>query len=130
MNEFRDDPDGGHPTAQQAVLAEADLRLGRQAVYGRAEYARKSPEELALDEATYGDEAFGVGAFTLGAGREVSSTGGLSARLGVQATTYAVPGGLRPLYGRAPVSLRVYLRLSPSRLRAGGHAGGHATHGR
>ena len=110
---------------QHALLAEAALRLGPQALYGRAEYTQKSPEELALDAHAYGEDPFDVFAFTLGAGREVFSGGGLTAMLGAQGTLYGVSERLRPLYGDAPVSLQVFLRLSPSRMAhaAMGHGG-------
>ncbi|HLA63644.1 MAG TPA: hypothetical protein VK610_04405, partial [Rhodothermales bacterium] len=106
-----------------SVLAEADLQFGVHAVYARAEWSQKAPGELALDEATYGDEAFGVGALTLGAARDVLATRGLLATLGAQATLYVVPERLRPLYGAQPVALQVYLRLTPARMLHGAHAG-------
>lgn len=126
--------DGG---IQHALLAEAALRFGQQAVYTRAEYAQKAPEELALDAHDYGEKPFDVLAVTLGTGRELFSAGGLTAMLGTQGTLYAVPEGLRSLYGDAPVSLQVYLRLSPSQMAHGAmeHSGvqrgdGEHDHGR
>jgi hypothetical protein len=125
-NDLRPDDEAEHPAGvQHAVLAEAALRLGAQAVHGRAEYAQKSAEELALDGEAFHDGVFGVASLTLGAGRDVFAFAGLTAMLGGQGTLYAVPEVLRPVYGRAPVSLQVYLRLSPSRMAHGlaGHAG-------
>jgi hypothetical protein len=112
---------------QHALLAEAALRFGRQAVYTRAEYTQKSAEELALDPHDYGEDPFEVLALTLGGGRYVFSAHGLTAMVGAQGTLFGVPEGLRPLYGDFPVALQVYFRLSPSRMAHG--AGGHAGHG-
>lgn len=111
-----EDADAHHEGVQHALLAEAALRFGPQAVYTRAEYTQKSPEELALDEQAYGEDPFDVLAFTLGAGREVFSASGLTAMLGAQVTLYGVPEALRPLYGDAPVSFQVFLRLAPARM--------------
>lgn len=125
MNRPHDEHDGAgeaHGTTH-SVLAEADLQFGPHAVYGRAEWSQKAPEELALDEAAYGDEAYSVGGLTLGAARDLLSTRGLLATLGAQATLYAVPERLRPLYGAQPVALQVYLRLTPARMLHGAHAG-------
>ncbi len=114
-----------HAGVQHAVLAEATLQFGQQAVYGRAEYTQKSAEELALGESAFHDAVFDVTALTLGAGREVLSAGSVTAMLGAQGTVYGVSEALRPLYGDAPVSLQVYLRLTPSRMghAARGHTG-------
>jgi hypothetical protein len=47
--------------------------------------------------------------------------------VGAQGTIYGVPADLRPVYGDTPISLQVYLRLSPARMDHG--AGAHAAPG-
>jgi hypothetical protein len=89
------------------------LGLVLVAVFGRGEWVEKSGEELALD-GPLGDPVYGIGALGLGAGVDVARRA--AAALGGQATAYRVPEALRPLYGRAPVSLQVFLRLAPARL--------------
>jgi hypothetical protein len=113
---------------QHAVLAEATLRFGSQAVYGRAEYTQKSAEELALEGEEFHDRVFDVTALTVGAARDAYTLGGLTATLGAQGTLFGVPADLRPVYGSTPISLQVYLRITPSRMTRGatghdGHAG-------
>ncbi|HEX9953515.1 MAG TPA: hypothetical protein VGB53_17255 [Rubricoccaceae bacterium] len=113
----RNDATGGdhHAGAQQALLAEATLRVGRAAVFGRGEWIQKSGEELDLD-GELGEPVYGIGTLGIGAGVDVARTRGVAATLGAEATAYRVPEALRPLYGRAPVSLQIFLRLSPTRL--------------
>jgi hypothetical protein len=105
---------GHHGGPQQALLAEATLRRGRAVVFGRGEWIQKSGEELALD-GDLGEPVYGIGALGLGAGVDVARTRGIAATLGAEATAYRVPNALRPLYGRAPVSLQLFLRFSPTR---------------
>lgn len=108
-----------HGDPQDAFLAEAAYQFGRFGVFGRGEVVDKSTEELALDDAL-GEAVYSVGALSLGGVAEVARLGGLVARVGLQGTAYAVPDGLAPLYGSAPVSAQVFLRLSPSRMMHGG----------
>ena len=103
----------GHAGTFHSVLAEGTVRLGPNAVFGRAEWVEKAGEELGL-AGVLGDETHAVGSLSLGLGREVARPAGLSLVVGGQGTAYAVPDALRPLYGEAPVSLQAFLRLSPS----------------
>jgi hypothetical protein len=126
-NDLRPAEDSDHHAGvQHALLAEGALRFGPQAVFGRAEYTQKSAEELALEGEEFHDGVFDLLSLSLGAGRDVFSVGGLTAMLGAQGTLYGVPDALRPVYGSAPVSLQVFLRLTPSRMAHG--AGGHGAH--
>lgn len=110
--------DHHHGGAQHAFLAESDLTRGRQAVFGRAEYVQKPAAELGLEGLP--DEQYGVGALTLGTARAVLRLSSLDLMLGALGTAYAVPGDLRPVYGDAPVSFQVFLRLAPARMEHGG----------
>jgi hypothetical protein len=113
-NDLRPPEDSDHHAGvQHALLAEGTVRLGRNAAYGRAELAQKSAEELAIDDEALHDEVFDITALTLGVAREVFSVRGLSGTLGGQGTLYGVPSLLEPIYGDTPVSLQVYLRLTP-----------------
>ena len=103
----------GHAGAYHSVLGEAAVRLRRTVAFGRAEWVEKGGEELGLGGAL-GDATHRLGTASLGLGREVARPAGLSLVLGGQATAYAVPDALRPLYGDAPVSLQVFLRVSPA----------------
>lgn len=111
-----DHDDAGHPGGpQQAFLAEATVRRRALSVFGRGEWVEKSGEELDLGGAL-GEATYGVGLLGLGAGVDVGRVAGATATLGGQATAYRVPEALRPLYGRAPLSLQVFLRIAAPRL--------------
>jgi len=118
VNEHVEDHDAAsdddhHGGLQHALLAEAALRRGPWAVFGRGEVTQKSGAELALD-GDLGEAVHTVGAISLGGARRVARVAGLDAMLGIQATTYAVPDDLRPVYGDVPVSGQVFLRIAPS----------------
>lgn len=116
-NEARSDHGAGAHSHgnQHSFLAETDLQIGPQAFYGRAEWVQKSPSELRL-ESGHTAERLDVGALTLGAARDVASAGRLQFTLGAQGTLYRVPAEIRPVYGEHPVSIQVYLRISPVRM--------------
>jgi hypothetical protein len=97
-----------------AFLLESSLDRGRQAFYGRAEVVQKTGHDLGID--LLEGEAFWINALTLGSARALSSAGGIELRLGGQVTFSAVPRALRPYYGGFPVSLSLYLRISPARM--------------
>lgn len=107
-----------HGGLQHAFLAEGALRLGPWAVFTRGEVTQKEGAELAL-VGDLAEEVHTIGSVALGGARRVATIGGLEAMLGVQATAHAVPEGLRPVYGDAPVSAQAFLRISPSAMRHG-----------
>ncbi len=104
----------GHHASQHSLLLESDLRIGGQALYGRAEWVQQTPGALGLSGEPFHDGLFDVGALTLGTARDLLSLGGLTLEVGAQGTLYAVPGGLEPVYGTQPASVQVYLHLTPS----------------
>lgn len=99
---------------QHSFLVESDLEFGRQAVYVRGEYVQKPAEELGLIASQ--EELLPIGTFTLGTARTLVTFEQLNLMLGAQGTVYSVPEEARSAYGDGPVSLEVYLRLSPTRL--------------
>jgi len=107
------DPIGSGQASNSAVL-ESNLDLdGTNAVFGRAEYVRKSAQELAVASAPSTAE-YDVGVLALGYLRTVGTVAGLAAGLGVRGSVNLVPSSLEAEYGsRAPVGLAVYLRLRP-----------------
>lgn len=109
-----------HGGLQHAVLTESALQRGAWAVFGRGEVTQKEGSELALTGGL-GEAVHTVGALSLGVARRVATVSGLDAMLGVQATTYAVPDALRPVYGNVPLSGQVFLRISPSAMAGMAH---------
>jgi hypothetical protein len=96
-----------------SFLLESDLDFGRQALYARAEVVQKTGHDLGIEALE--DEVFWINALTLGTARDLSPVDALGLHVGGQATISAVPAALRPGYGRFPVSVSVYLRVSPAR---------------
>ncbi len=100
-----------------SALVESDLSLdGVNTVFGRAEFAQKSAQDLVL-----GDQSettrFDVGAFTLGYSREIVRARGLTLGASVLGTLNVVPESLAAAYGsRYPKGSAVFLRLRPDRM--------------
>jgi len=102
----------GQPS--HSVVLESTLDLdGTNAVFGRAEYVRKSAQELVIPSAPSAEE-YDVGALALGYLRTVGTIAGLATGLGARGSVNFVPSSLEPTYGsRAVAGLAVYLQLRP-----------------
>lgn len=121
----------GQTSLSNSVLAETNLNLdARNAVFARAEYVQKSPEDLAiaveLTPTSYIQSPlpnrYDVGEITLGYVRELASGSGGSLGLGAAGTLNMVPSTLRATYGtRTPAGAMIFLRLRPSAMRANAH---------
>jgi hypothetical protein len=108
------DPIGsGRPS--HSVVLESHLELdGTNAVFGRAEYVRKSAAELVIPAALPTSE-YDIGALALGYLRGVGTVAGFDAGVGVRGSASFVPSRLEPVYGsRAPVGVVIYVRLRPA----------------
>src|SRR5881396_53576 len=108
------DPIGlGGPSS--SVVLESTLELGEtNALFGRAEYVRKSAQELDIASAP-ATAQYDVGALALGYRRTVGTVAGLAVGLGARASVNVVPSSLEGEYGgRTPVGLAVYVRLQPT----------------
>ncbi len=103
----------GQPS--HSVALESTLDFDRtNAVFGRAEYVRKSAQELVIPSVSPTVE-YDVGALALGYRRTVGTFAGLAAGVGARGSVNFVPASLQPEYGsRTPVGLAVYLELRPS----------------
>jgi hypothetical protein len=100
---------------RQAVFAEATRRLGRQAWFARAEVVDVETGALLGGAAAgaSGNRIDTVGAFSVGASRDLVSWHGFEGALGGMVTTYAVPEVLQGTHGSHPVSLQLFFRLRP-----------------
>ena len=74
-------------------------------------------QRLGLDE--HADPQFRVGAYTFGGTRDFWNTDNFSIAVGADATFYSKPSQLDPIYGRNPVSYKIFLRLRPGRSMSG-----------
>jgi hypothetical protein len=104
-------------------MAESNLQLdAANSVYARAEYVRKSGEELSLPDPLSAED-FDIGAWSLGYIREFAGYRGATFGLGARAAITLIPQRLKELYGsRTPLGLAVFLRVRPGLLE-----GAHAT---
>jgi len=106
----------GHPL--NSLLVETSLELGRNAVFERAEYVRRTAADLALVGSV--SRELNIGNVSAGYARELCGRG-VSCALGVLGTLYLVPAELELFYGsRMPVGILAYLELRPA-IAAHGH---------
>ena len=116
--------DGG--AWENSVTAETNLNLdGRNAVFGRFEYVRKSVADLSVPGSLPSKE-FDIGSISLGYVREVASLGGATVGAGVLGALDLVPADLEPAYGtRTPTGLTLYLRVRPKAMHIDSIPGMH-----
>ena len=102
----------GHPL--NTLLLESTLELGdADAVYGRAEYVRRTAADLALVGSV--SRELDIGAVSLGYERALWRSALAATGLGARGTLNLVPEELRLFYGsRTPVGLTAYVQVRPS----------------
>src|SRR5213594_3845950 len=106
---------------QSSVVLESALDLdGPNSFFGRAEYVRKSAQELVIPSVPAMTE-YDLGALALGYLRTVGTAWGLGAGVGVRGSLNVVPSSLEAVYGsRTPAGLAIYVRLRPAGPRESG----------
>ena len=108
-------------TAYNAFLAETNIELGSNIVYGRVENLQVEADLLRFgshggDGHDHGDEEDAgnfVSALTLGGVRRVGRWAGWDLGAGGDVTFYGVPSILRPTHGNNPVSFHFFVRVRP-----------------
>jgi hypothetical protein len=102
---------------ESSYLAEANLQLGGvHNVFGRAELAQKSADDLVLG-ATGPAGEFNVASLAGGYMFEVTQASALRFGIGGRASVNFVPSRLEPFYGsRTPAGLALFVRLAPHRM--------------
>ncbi len=103
----------GRPS--HSIVLESTLDLdGTNAVFGRAEYVRKSAQELVIPSVPPAVE-YDVAALAFGYRRTVGTWGGFAAGVAARGSVNFLPSSLEAQYGsRAPVGLALYIQLRPS----------------
>jgi hypothetical protein len=106
-----------HETTRHAVFGEATHRVGKTAVFGRAEIVQVETDVLLNGEDSVSHDTLPrkdpVGAFTFGGLRDLGVWRGFEGGFGASVTLYAVPDALRGTHGDRPVSLQVFFRVRP-----------------
>jgi hypothetical protein len=102
---------------RHAAFAEATHRFGGTSLFGRVEALQVETNLLLNDAIPRTHDAAArkdaVGAFTIGAVRDLVAWKGFEGGLGAALTVYAVADALRSAYGNRPASLQIYCRLRP-----------------
>lgn len=103
---------GGH--AEHSVVAESNLEIGtKNTVFARAEYVRKSAQDLVLPGID-AEREFDVHSLVGGYVREVGSIPGGTIGVGGRASVNFVPAAVGQFYGtRTPSGISVYVRVRP-----------------
>jgi hypothetical protein len=105
---------------ENSFTAESNLDLdGRNSLFGRVNYARKSAEDLAVADSVAATE-FDIGSLELGYIRELGILGKLTIGAGATGSLSFIPPSLEPAYGtRTPAGVAMYLRIRPRVMRMG-----------
>jgi hypothetical protein len=103
--------------AENSVVAETNLEIGRKnAVFGRAEYVRKSAQDLVLPNVNP-EQQFDIRSLVGGLMREIAPIPGGSIGVGALVSVNFVPGAVESFYGtRTPSGFAVYVRVRPKRM--------------
>jgi hypothetical protein len=95
--------------------------LDRNYLYTRLELVDKNELLRAAERAqlklTDDHPSFRIGAYTFGGVRDIRNTEKLSLAIGSDLTFYSKPDILDQLYGRHPISWKVFLRLRPGKMK-------------
>lgn len=103
--------------AENSVVAETNLELGaKNALFGRAEYVRKSAEDLVLSGVD-SRQQFDIQSLVGGYVREIAAIPGGSVGVGGRVSVNFIPSSLERFYGtRTPSGFAVYVRVRPKRM--------------
>ena len=111
-------------------LAESTVNfLDRNYIYTRLELSDKNSllrhddlERLGFEEH---HPSFRIGAYTFGGARDIWNTDKTSLAIGSDVTFYSKPSILDSVYGKNPVSWKIFIRLRPSKMTMHGMHGTH-----
>jgi hypothetical protein len=121
---------GGNQNANlNSYTAESTVNfLDRNYLYTRLELVDKNEllrhddlHQLGFSEAVH--PSFRIGAYTFGGARDIWTTDKFSMAVGSDLTFYSKPEILSPIYGKHPVSYRVFLRFRPGKMNMSGMHG-------
>jgi hypothetical protein len=102
-----------------SYLVESTVRFrARSYAWARIENAERSSELIVGEDPLppgFHEGLIGrVQAYTFGYDHDVQLVPHLASAVGAQVTTYGVPDSLKPIYGRHPAGIAIFVRLRPS----------------
>jgi hypothetical protein len=109
-----------HSGISHSLLLESEAVMdAHNTVFGRAEVAQKTAEDLSLDSVQFtfpSTLSFGVGELSFGYMRDFGRLGAGTLGIGAMGTINFVPSSLEPAYGsRTPLGMFLFLRARPFR---------------
>jgi hypothetical protein len=121
---------GGEIFKLNGYVAESTVNfLDKNYLYTRLELVDKNALLRDADRLLLGIQdhhpLFRIGAFSFGGARDVWSTKHLSMAIGGDATFYAKPATLDPIYGTNPASYRLFIRFRPNKMDMSSMPGTH-----
>jgi hypothetical protein len=108
--------DSGEDHRENSITLESNLQLDKLAIYGRYENIEKSADELLLDQFEAHD-LFKIHALTMGINYTLLRRWHTNFALGAQGSIYMTKSELDVVYGDNPMSLEIYLRVSPALMK-------------
>ena len=96
-----------------SLLFESNLKFKPLSIYTRYEFVQKDADELQLNEFN-GNPTFNINAFTLGISKVLVSLIRTEISLGIQGTINLPDNNLKSIYGRNPLAMEAYIKISPS----------------
>ena len=111
--------------ATNAALLESSVTFATaNTLFMRAETARKTGEDLDINDPSLADATFTVRAVSLGYVRDLADLGSFVLRLGARGALNMVPSDLERFYGsRAPMGFGVFVNLRPRAMTMGSMGG-------
>lgn len=105
---------------EHSLLLESALLTSGTAISFRGEVVQKGADELVLPENMFGHDArFDIGNISLSVSRSLVTIGETVLWAGLQGAVGIVPRDLEPVYGRTPLSLQAFIRISPDMMSEG-----------
>lgn len=99
---------------EHSVILESNLKLHKTNLYGRFEWIQRSSDELGLEDSLPHDEIFDINVLTVGVNYSFFNFSNTDLILGLQGSIFKPEDSLTPFYGNTPLSLEVYIKISPS----------------
>jgi hypothetical protein len=117
---------GGERANLNGYTAESTVNfMEKNYFYTRLELVDKNEMLRPADRARLGIKvahpSFRIGAYTFGGARDIWNTKKLSTAIGSDVTFYSMPSVLNPIYGKRPVSWKLFLRIRPAKMDMSSH---------
>jgi hypothetical protein len=118
-------PDGIHHANGYTMESSVNF-INKNYLFTRIEWVDKDDLLRATDLIKLGisqaHPSFRIGGYTFGGARDIWNTNKVSLAVGGDVTFYSKPAILDPIYGRNPVSWKMFVRIRPARMTSHSHS--------